>query len=61
MVRLSAEGREGKFMRNEMIKSLWVDVSRKSRKLGVSDHVLFIINLDHCETHICRWIFGMSF
>jgi len=43
MVRLSAEGREGKFIRDEIMKSLWVDVSKKSRKLGVSKlHFLLI-------------------
>lgn len=34
MVRLSQEGREGKFVRNCLVKYLWMDLDKKSRKLG---------------------------
>lgn len=40
MVRLSAEGREGKFVRDHMMVSLWEDVNKKSKKLGVRTRLM---------------------
>ncbi|CAD5115044.1 DgyrCDS4062 [Dimorphilus gyrociliatus] len=33
-VRLASEGPEGKFIRNEMLKALWVDAKKRGKKLG---------------------------
>ena len=35
IVRLSSEGREGFIIRNNMMKNLWEDVDKRSKKLGV--------------------------
>jgi cytochrome b pre-mRNA-processing protein 3 len=34
MVRLTPEGREGKFIRNSVLNFLWQDINKKSKKLG---------------------------
>lgn len=36
MVRLKSENREGEIVRNNMLKHLWEDVDKRTRKLGVS-------------------------
>ena len=35
MVRLAQEGQEGIFLRNSMIKFVWEDIDKKTKKLGV--------------------------
>lgn len=35
MVRLMAEGKEGRFTRNALIEALWEDADARSKKLGV--------------------------
>lgn len=35
MVRLMAEGNEGRFTRNALIEALWEDADARSKKLGV--------------------------
>lgn len=35
MVRLMAEGEEGKFTRNALVEALWEDTETRSKKLGV--------------------------
>ena len=39
MVRLMAEGEEGRFTRNAMLEAMWLDCETRSKKLGVSDSV----------------------
>lgn len=36
MVRLMAEGEEGRFARNAMVEAMWQDCEQRSKKLGVS-------------------------
>ena len=35
MVRFVKEGDTGLYMRNKMLESMWIDVDKRSRKLGV--------------------------
>ncbi len=35
-MRLALEGKEGKFMRNAMMRFMWNDVEKRTKKLGVS-------------------------
>lgn len=34
MVRLAGEGKEGKFLRNNMLQFMWQDIEKKTKKLG---------------------------
>lgn len=36
MVRLMAEGEEGRYTRNAMLEAMWLDCETRSKKLGVS-------------------------
>ena len=36
MVRLVREAKEGVFVRNKLLQFLWLDVDKRTRKLGVS-------------------------
>jgi len=36
MVRLAREGKEGTFVRNKLMQFMWLDVDKRTRKLGVS-------------------------
>ena len=36
MVRLVREGKEGVFVRNKLMQFMWLDVDKRTRKLGAS-------------------------
>lgn len=50
MVRLMREEREGRFVRNIVVKMMWEDVDKRSKLLGsVSLSYSFVI---YCLTHV---------
>ncbi len=55
MVRLSQEGDEGIFMRKIMVSNMWIDMDKRSKKLGVSISfccVLLYLQYDvHLQLH----------
>lgn len=45
MVRLMAEGNEGRFTRNALIEALWEDADARSKKLGVGSVPFGCVNI----------------